>query len=235
MFATSAAILLALVFFASSPPRVLADDPKCGLLQDCGFDHFYEPEGACSGIWKCDGGGVALTPSEGWPKGPSLTFSGTAPFDRKVWQTVAVTPGKGYRLSCPFCVVAVDGVGLHDSEINRRVGIDSLGGTDPNSGNIKWSNDFFGKGRFDDDQLQVSEYARADHITVFIWVVNPYVGKHVDVYVDTPGLVENPDMPPIQVSVPTVTPPPPPRQPGWLPPRNLRSKHSQLNRQRQDP
>lgn len=210
MFAASAAILLALVFFALRSPHVYADAPTCGFLQDCEFDHFYDPAGACTGVWKCSGGGIGLTPSEGWPKGPALTFAGNAPFDRKVWQTVAVTPGKGYRLSCPFCVVAVDGTGMHDSEVNRLLGIDSMGGTDPNSPNIKWSADFLGKGRFEDDTLQVSEYARSDHITAFIRVINPYEGKHVDVYVDTVSLVENPDMPPIQVSAPTVTPPPPP-------------------------
>src|SRR6185295_18382439 len=110
------------------------------LLKDCEFDNFYDPEGACTGVWKCNGGGVALTQGEGWPKGPSLTFAGNAPFERKVWQTVAVTPGKGYRFFCPFCVVNVDGHGWHEGdEVNRRLGIDATGGTDPNSGNIKWS------------------------------------------------------------------------------------------------
>ncbi len=218
MFAVSAAILLALIFFASTSKSSLAQDPKCGLLQDCTFDEFYGDFGACSGVWQCDAPqNLQLTEGEGWPKGPSLTFRGDAPFQRKVFQRVAVTPGKGYRFSCPFCVVNVNGNGWHEGdEVNRKLGIDPFGGTDPNSGNIKWSNDFFGKGRFDDDQLTVSEYARADHITVFIWVINPYEGKHIDVFVDTPGLVENPDMPPIQVSAPTVTPPPPP--PTNLPP-----------------
>ena len=124
---------------------------------------------------------------------------------------MAVTPGKGYRFSDPFAVVDINGKGWHDGDqVNRRLGIDPLGGTDPNSSNIKWSPDFFLKGRFQDDQLQVSEYARSDFITVFIWVSNPYGDRHVDVFVDTPGLIENPDMPPINVAAPTVTPPPPP-------------------------
>ncbi|MCG3142695.1 MAG: hypothetical protein HDKAJFGB_04223 [Anaerolineae bacterium] len=212
MFATSAAVLLALLFFVSFTRSASALDPKCGLLPDCTFDDFYGNEGACSALWKCDNpSGVGLTEHEGWPKGPSLTFAGDAPFDRKVFQRVAVTPGKGYRFSCPFCVVNINGQGWHDGDqVNRRLGIDPFGGTDPNSPNIKWSNDFFTKGRFEDDVLQVSEYARADHITVFIWVSNPYGDKHVDVFVDTPSLVEDSGMPPIQVTQPTVTPPPPP-------------------------
>lgn len=211
MFAVSAAVLLALLFFVWSTQPAAALDPKCGILPDCTFDDFYGNEGACSGVWKCDNpSGVGLTESEGWPKGPSLTFAGAAPFERKVFQRVAVTPGKGYRFACPFCVVAINGIGSSDSQVNRRVGIDPFGGMDPNSPNIKWSNDFFGKGRFDDDVLQVSEYARADHITVVIWVNNPYGDKHVDVYVDTVGLFEDSGMPPIQITQPTVTPPPPP-------------------------
>ncbi len=212
MFATSAAVLLALLFFAFFNQPASALDPKCGLLPDCTFDDFYGNEGACSALWQCDNpSGIGLTESEGWPSGPSLTFAGSAPFERKVWQRVAVTPGKGYRFACPFCVVNINGQGWHDGDqVNRRLGIDPFGGTDPNSPNIKWSNDFFGKGRFDDDELQVSEYARADHITVFIWVSNPYGDKHVDVFVDTPGLFEDSGMPPIQIAPPTVTPPPPP-------------------------
>lgn len=212
MFAASAAVLLALLFFAFFTRSASAQDPKCGLLPDCTFDNFYGNEGACSALWQCDNpSGIGLTENEGWPKGPSLTFAGDAPFDRKVFQRVAVTPGKGYRFSCPFCVVNVNGQGWHDGDqVNRRLGIDPFGGTDPNSPNIKWSGDFFTKGRFEDDVLQVSEYARADHITVFIWVTNPYSDKHVDVFVDTPGLFEDSGMPPIQITQPTVTPPAPP-------------------------
>lgn len=212
VFAAGAAVLLALLFFAFFSSPASAQDPKCGLLPDCTFDNFYGNEGACSALWQCDNpSGIGLTENEGWPKGPSLTFAGDAPFDRKVFQRVAVTPGKGYRFSCPFCVVNMNGQGWHDGDqVNRRLGIDPFGGTDPNSPNIKWSGDFFTKGRFEDDVLQVSEYARADHITVFIWVTNPYSDKHVDVFVDTPGLFEDSGMPPIQITQPTVTPPPPP-------------------------
>ncbi|TAH54252.1 MAG: hypothetical protein EYC68_00560 [Chloroflexota bacterium] len=223
MFAASAAILLALFIFAFSSPPASAADPKCGLLKDCTFDNFYGDAGPCTTDWKCDNpGGIGLTEHEGWPKGPSLTFAGDAPFDRKVWQRVQVTPGKGYRFSCPFCVVNINGQGWHDGDqVNRRLGIDPFGGTDPNSPNIKWSGDFFGKGRFEDDSLQVSEYARADFITVFLWVNNPYGDKHVDVFVDTPSLEENPDMQPIQIAPPTPTTAPTQPPPTAAPTREL--------------
>lgn len=210
---TSAAFVLALVFFATPYPSE-AQGPTCGLLQDCTFDNFYGDAGACSGAWKCpDPNGIGLIEGEGWPKGPSVIMTGDAPFDRTIYQRVPVTPGKGYKFSVPFAVVNIGGRGWREGDqVNRRVGIDPFGGTDPNSPNIKWSNDFFGKGRFDDDQLQVNEYARAPLITVFIRVINPYDGQHVDVFIDTPSLIENPDMPPIQAE-PTATPLPPTQPP----------------------
>lgn len=218
MFALGAALLLALFSFALFASPAFAEDPRCGLLKDCGFDNFYGDAGPCTTDWKCDNpGGIGLTEHEGWPKGPSLTFAGDAPFERKVWQRVQVTPGKGYRFAVPFAVVNINGQGWHDGDqVNRRLGIDPLGGTDPSSPNIKWTGDFFGKAKVD-DSLQMSEYARAGYVTVFIWVNNPYTDKHVDVFVDTPELVENPDMQPIQIAPPTPTPvptePPPTARP----------------------
>ena len=107
MFAVSAAVLLALLFFAYTTQPASAEDPKCGLLPDCTFDKFYGDEGACSALWKCDNpGGIGLTEHEGWPSGPSLTFAGDAPFDRKVFQRVAVTPEEIGLCGC-WQVVAV--------------------------------------------------------------------------------------------------------------------------------
>jgi hypothetical protein len=214
MFAVSAALLLALFSFAFFSNPANAEDPQCGLLTDCGFDNFYGDLGPCTRAWQCDNpGGIGLTPHEGWPKGPSLTFAGNAPFDRKVWQRVQVTPGKGYNFSVPFAVVNINGGGWHEGDqVNRRLGIDPFGGTDPNSSNIKWTGDFFGKAKVD-DSLQIDEYARADFITVYIWVINPYSDKHVDVFVDTPSLIENSGMEPIQIAPPTA-----PARPTLLPP-----------------
>ncbi len=223
MFATSAAIVLALVFFAMYLPPAHAQNPDCGplgggLLQDCSFDNFYGNEGACSGVWKCSTiSGVALSQSEGWKKGPSVHFLGDGPFDRTIFQQVNVTPGHGYCFSSPFFVVAINPGGWHHGDpVNRLVGIDPFGRGDPSSGTIKWSPDFFGKGRFDDDSLKVCEYAQSPVITVLLRAINDVQGKHVDVYTDSPSLVENPDMPPIQVAAPTA--PPAPTQPPTVAP-----------------
>lgn len=225
MFAASAAILLALLFFASHPNYARAQDPGCieagsNLLQDCGFVDFYGNEGAGSGVWKIiklnGNAGIALHPSDAWPKGPAVWFKGDAPFDAAIYQQVRVTPGKGYHFTLPYAVVNLDGKGWNEeNQVNRRVGIDGFGGTDPHSPNVKWTPDYFGKAKVT-ESIDLDEYAHGDVITVFIRVINPYGDKHVDVFVDSPALLENSSMPPIQVNAPTVTPPPPP--PTQVPP-----------------
>lgn len=224
MLAMSAAILLALLFFAS-PLVVFAQDPGCGelnggLLKDCGFVDFYGDEGAGSGVWKIfklsGNPGIALHPTDAWPKGPSVWVKGRAPFDGGIYQQVHVTPGKGYHFTLPYAVVNLDGKGWsEDNQVNRRLGIDPFGGTDANSPNVKWSADYFGKAKVT-ESIDFDEYARADTITAFIRVTNPYTDKNVDVFIDTPALYENTGMAPIEVSAPTVTPPPPP--PTLVPP-----------------
>lgn len=211
--AASAALMLALLFFAPSAQLVSAAPPACGLLQDCYFDDFYGNEGAGSGAWKIFGNtsSIGLNRSESWPAPPSVQIhSDHAGFDGGIYQRVAATPGTGYKFVVYWAVVMVDGKGMHESEINRRLGIDPFGGTDPNSGNIRWSPDYFGSGKF---ELEFQEYARSPFITVFVRVQNPYGDKVVDVFLDTATLDPEPGMPAIQVEAPSATPPPPTQTP----------------------
>lgn len=206
----SAAFLLALFACVAPAPSALAAPPACGLLQDCYFDDFYGNEGAGSGVWKIFGNtsSIGLNRSESWPAPPSVQLHGDhQTFDAGIFQRVTVTPGTGYKFVVYWAVVMVDGKGMHESDINRRLGIDPYGGTDPNSGNIKWSPDYFGSGKF---ELEMQEYARSPFLTVFVRVQNPDADKVVDVFLDTATLDPEPGMPPIQVSLPTATPPPPP-------------------------
>jgi hypothetical protein len=212
MFAVSAAILLALLFFALAPQISFADDPPCGLVKDCSFSDFYNPDGACSGAWKCfyvsaQHPGIGLSQAEGGRTIPSVIFKTTnAAFDAGLYQQVAVTPGVGYRFNILWAVERLNAVAWQDGyQINRKVGIDGTGGTDPNSPAIKWSPDYFGSGKFTDEDIVVSEYARAATITVFIRVMNPYDDKVAEVYIDSASLIPNTDMPPIQVAPPTPT------------------------------
>lgn len=212
MFAVSAAILLALLFFAFAPQITHAEDPPCGLVKDCSFSDFYNPDGACSGAWKCfyvsaEHPGIGLSQAEGGRTIPSVIFKSTnTAFDAGLYQQVAVTPGVGYRFNILWAVERLNAVAWQDGyQINRKVGIDPTGGTDPNSPAIKWSPDYFGSGKFTDEDIVVSEYARTSTITVFIRVMNPYTDKVAEVYIDSASLIPNTDMPPIQVAQPTAT------------------------------
>lgn len=212
VFTTGAAILLALLFFANLTNPAHADPPPtCGLLQDCYMAGFYGDEGAGSGIWKIFGNspGIGLAAVEGWPSGPSVQMhSENRPFDGGIYQQVPVEAGKGYHFDLAWAVETVDGKGYQDwYQVNRRLGIDPFGGTDPNSPNVQWSADHFGSGKF---VLALDAYAKAPVITVFIRVTNPYNDHVVDVYLDTASLNVNSGMAPIQITQPTVTPPPPP-------------------------
>lgn len=213
-FRTILKLLLLLGALALLTPRVSASGPDCGLLIDCAFANFYGPTGAGSGSWGTfvlqKPIGIALSTSEGWKSPQSVWIrSRSAPFDGGIYQQVAATPGTAYTFTAPFAVVDVDGSGWHEGDqVSRRMGIDPYGGTDAGAPSITWSPDFFGRGKFEGDQLQVTEYARASNITVFIRVINPYSDHQVDVFINSPNLQVNSAMPTIAVSAPTATQPP---------------------------
>lgn len=203
-----AALVLALTFFVRYIQPAMADNPDCGLVLDCTMDGFYGTSGAGSGPWKpfliSGSRGIGLAPVEGWPKGPSVQLHGqNSPFDAGIFQTVAVTPGLGYHFDLAWAVETIDGKGWHSGfQINRRLGIDPYGGTDPNSSNIQWSSDYFGSGKFD---LALDAYAQSASMTVYVRVNNPYTDHVVDVYLDTASLKVNSGMAPISVNAPTAT------------------------------
>ncbi len=206
----SAALLMALALLAPDVELVSADNPDCGLLQDCQMDGFYGDSGAGSGAWKIfkisGAPGIDLA-DEGFPRGPSVRLHGAnMPFDAGIYQTVSVTPGLGYHFGLAWAVEKLDGKGWENGyQINRRLGIDPFGGTDANSANVQWSADYFGNGKFD---LGIDSYARATYMTVFVRVNNPYSDHVVDVFLTTASLKVNTGMSTIQVTAPTPTQPP---------------------------
>ncbi len=181
------------------------------------MDGFYGDSGAGSGAWKtfkvAGSVGMGLAPMEGLP-GPSVMLKSTQPFDAGIYQRVAVTPGKGYLFKLDWAVERIDGKGWQDGYgINRQLGIDPYGGTDPKSGNVQWTPDYYGNGKID---LQTGGvYARAPNRTFFVRVQNPpdYAGKTVEVYLDAAAVYEDTGMPPIAVDAATPTNPPAPTKP----------------------
>ena len=214
MVAVAVAVLLALVLSGSGTSFILAAPPDCGLLQDCYMNGFYGNTGAGSGAWKLFKlGGIAaidLAPIEGWPSGPSVHFHGADnQFDAGIYQQVTnAVPGTGYHVQAYWAVEQVDGKGYQSwYQVDRRLGVDPLGGTDPNSPNVQWSADYYANGKFD---LQFDAYAKSPNLTVFVRVTNPYTDHVVDVYIDTVTLTVNSTMPPQAVTAPTATSAPPP-------------------------
>jgi hypothetical protein len=181
------------------------------LNADSGFDNFYNNADGTSGAWKpfkisSPGPNIWKHPTEGWPKGPSLWIYGDAiPFDGGVYQVVVVTPGHGYHFEVAWAVVRHGGVAVHDSSrLIRQVGIDPVGGTDPLSPNVQWSGEYAGSGKFA-PELAIDQYARGNHITLFLRAKNNYADQRAEVFFDTATLTENPGMPPIVVAQPTPT------------------------------
>jgi hypothetical protein len=201
-----------LTLVITSPARAQTD---CGLLQDCLFDNFYGDEGAGSGAWKIftlsdPPPFIALANFEGFPRPPALwIYRDNAAFDGGIYQVVAVKPGYSYHFEIVWSGVSHNGRGWQEgNQIARKIGIDPLGGTDAKSPNVHWIPDYLGPKKLAED-LQLDEYARSDHITVFIRVANGYTDGKNEVFWKGTKLIENVGVPPIQVSAPTATSAPP--------------------------
>ncbi len=204
-------IYLFLIFLLSESPSVSAQSGN--LLQDGGFDGFYNQGDGSSGPWKPfrlsdHTFGIFKHITEGWPKGPSAWIYGDAiPFDGGIYQTVGVSPGRGYNFNIAWAVVRHNGVGVSsDAKLVRLIGIDPFGGIDARSANIVWSGEYRGSGKFP-PELNVDAYARADKITVFLRARNEYPNSRAEVFFDTAALQEN-GAPPLALTPATATPAP---------------------------
>jgi hypothetical protein len=141
-----------------------------------------------------------------------------------LYQQVAVTPGKGYVAHIDWCPVTQPGI-----SVERRLGIDPLGGTDPLSPSIVWGPSTWSNTEKMPD-LRVSAYAQGPTVTVYVWTHNPASHGQDGVFLDAVTLLEDPTMvpptatpEPTSTSVPpTATPPPvaatPTSTPSHLPP-----------------
>ncbi len=178
---------------------------------DPDFDGFYNVGDGTSGAWKPfkvsnQSFSIWKHPTEGWPKGPSLWIYGDAvSFDGGVYQVVAVTPGRGYHFEVAWAVVRHGGTAVHDdSRLIRQVGIDPYGGTNPVSPNVQWSGEYTGSGKFapESGNLAIDQYARGDHITIFLRAQNRYADSRAEVFFDHAVLTDN-GAAPIVVAPPT--------------------------------
>lgn len=125
-----------------------------------------------------------------------------------LYQQVQVTQGKGY-------MAKIDWAAPNTTDIERKIGIDPLGGTDPLAPQVVWSSSAWDKERMPD--LHVSAFAQVPTITVFVWTHHPVSHGADQVFLDAVTLVEDPTVVPPPTLTPTSTPKPTRRPPTRTP------------------
>jgi hypothetical protein len=134
-------------------------------------------------------------------------------FTAAIYQQVNVTPGVAYEAHVGWAVFAStnpDGSRNTGPLIERRIGIDPTGGTDPTSGNVLWSPSLWEDTK-DSSILSVTAVAQGPVITVFVRAHNPASHGADQVFFDLVSLVVSPEQPtstPVPPT-PTSTPAPP--------------------------
>ncbi|MGD2040128.1 MAG: hypothetical protein PVH11_04835 [Anaerolineae bacterium] len=215
-------LLFVVAMLVARVPVVGADD-SCdrpgNLTVNCNFDTFS------------DRGGGILTP-DGWAPWVAM---GSPAFDvdnhgsapgapaQRIWsdggswtagllQQVPVTPGKGYTARIDWAAPSVP-------DIERRIGVDPFGGTDPLSPQVVWGPSEWAEVRM--PNLYASAYAETNLLTVFVWTHHPRSYGADEIFLDAVTLIEDPNMPPrataTPVPSPTATRRPPTRTPTTVP------------------
>lgn len=147
---------------------------------------------------------------------PSLrVWSDGEPFTAGIYQEVPnITPGVAYRATIGWAASSVPGM-------ERKLGIDPFGGTDPLSPNVIWGPSCWDKTRMPD--LAVSAVAQSTKITLFVWVNHDQTFGADQCFLDAVTLTVDPNQPqptPTFTALPataTFTPAPPTRTPTPLP------------------
>jgi hypothetical protein len=118
------------------------------------------------------------------------------PFDAAVYQPVAVTPGTAYSLSgwmVSFCGgSATPSSCPADDYMEKLLGIDPAGGTDPLGPNVMWVGD---RRNFTESRwvnLRLAATAQSDHLTVFGRIRSPFQWHGNHALVDGFSLVRAP-------------------------------------------
>ncbi|HNS52593.1 MAG TPA: hypothetical protein PKO09_15610 [Anaerolineae bacterium] len=127
---------------------------------------------------------------------PSLwLISDGQPYTAGVYQQVSVTPGTAYLADVGWAAV-------NAADMERRLGLDPAGGTDPLAPSVIWGPSESGFEKWPD--LTVSAIASGPTMTLFIWVGHTVSHGADSVFFDVPGLWPDPDQP---TATPTAVPP----------------------------
>ena len=101
-----------------------------------------------------------------------------------IYQVVSVTPGVVYQTDIGWAAAACSGVVC--SDMQRRLGLDPSGGTDPQAPSVVWSRIEYGADKWPD--LTVSARASGPKMTVFLWVNRPGRGGLDEIFLDAVGV-----------------------------------------------
>jgi len=125
---------------------------------------------------------------------PSLAFiTNGVPYIAGIYQVVPVTPGVVYQTDIGWAAAACN-FQLCDN-MQRRLGLDPTGGTDPQAPSVLWSRIEYGADKWPD--LTVSARAAGPNMTVFVWVNRPASYGVDEIYLDAVGLWPDPSQPPV--------------------------------------
>lgn len=216
MKATGRFVSILMVGWLSLCVGVTADE-SCGqagnLTYNCNFDNFQDrgngnstPDGWLpwvtmgSPVFDIDVHGSACgAPAQRiWSDGGTWTAG--------LYQQVGVTAGKGYlarvQWSAPRCNLDV----CRDQDMERKIGIDPFGGTDPLSPHVVWGASCWLTGSMPD--VYVSAYAEGATITIFVWTHHPRSHGQDEIFVDGVVLIEDTGMAPRATQTPTPLPTP---------------------------
>jgi hypothetical protein len=203
--------MLAVIFFG--PARAGARDPCVepgNLTFNCRFDTFvdrYQGEKRLQvpdGWWffVLEGSPDFRTADDTYWGAPSLVIlSDGVNFSAGIYQQVKVTPGVVYQTDVGWAAARCNDSVCGNME--RRLGLDPTGGTDPRAPSVVWSRVEAGGDKWPD--LTVSARATGQTMTVFVWVHHPSSSGLDEVYFDAVGLWPDPNQP-----AATVTPQPSP-------------------------
>ena len=203
---------------AAMPATALAQHPCEGpnILNNCNFDTFTwisDSKQIPEGWWYfLEMGDPAFDQTVDTAFGaPALRiWSDGGTFTAGIYQEVPnVTPGVSYR-------VTIGWAASNAGNMERKLGIDPTGSTDPRSPNVVWGPSVWDKTRM--PNLMVSAVAQAPKITVFVRVHHPQSFGADQVFLDAVGLIVDPNQPAPTATFTPVPPTPAPPTSTAVPP-----------------
>jgi hypothetical protein len=182
------------------------------VASNCGFDTFTEQSWAGktlripTGWWYfvLAGSPDFRQAEDTYWGAPSLWLvTDGVPYTAGIYQVVSVMPGLVYQTDIGWAAAACNNTTCDNMQ--RRLGLDPSGGTDPQAPSVVWSRIEYGADKWPD--LTVSARAAGPKMTVFVWVSRPASYGLDEIFLDAVGLWPDTSQPPAtNTPEPTATP-----------------------------